>query len=132
MRRSFNFNVWPPNNASAIIRLCLGVLLAANLVAGYFVWRPVGGSPGELRSQFEDLRTQLRQRQMVLERTRLLAGKIEAGRGQGDEFMSKDFLPRRLASSTIVAELNDAATKSKVKPKENSFGFEPIEGSDML
>jgi Tfp pilus assembly protein PilO len=132
MRRNFNFSVWPPNNAGAITRLCLSVLLAANLVAGYFVLRPMGGSPAELREQLNDMRTQLRQRQMVLDRTRLLASKIEAGRGQGDEFLAKDFLPRRLASSTIVSELNDAATKAKVKPKESSAGFEPIEGSDSL
>ena len=69
---------------------------------------------------------------MVLDRTRLLASKIEAGRGQGDEFLGKDFLPRRLASSTIVSELNEAASKARVKPKESSAGFEPIEGSDTL
>lgn len=132
MRRSYNFGIWPLNNAGAITRLCLCVLLAANLVAGYLVLRPIGGSPQELRTQFEDLRTDMRQRRMVLDRTRLLASKIESGRGQGDEFMAKDFLPRRLASSTIVSELNDAATKSKVKPKESTYGFEPIEGSDTL
>jgi Tfp pilus assembly protein PilO len=132
MRRSFNFSFWPLNNAGAITRLCLAVLLLANLAAGYFAWRPMGGSPRELREQLDDLRTQLRQRQMVLDRTRLLASKIEAGRGQGDEFLVEDFLPRRLASSTIVAELNDAATKAKVRPKESAAGFEPIEGSDTL
>ena len=132
MRRNFDFSVWPLNNAGAITRLCLCVLLVANLAAGYFAWRPIGGSPSELREQLDDLRTQLRQRQMVLERTRLLASKIEAGRGQGDEFLTKDFLPRRLASSTIVSELTEAATKAKVKSKESSAGFEPIEGSDTL
>ena len=127
-----NLNVWPPNNAGAIIRLLLGVLLAADLVAGYFVLRPPGGSPQELRNQFDDLRTQLRQRRMLLERTRLLASKIEAGRGQGENFSQKYFLPRRIAYSTIVAELNDAAAKAKVRPKESSFGTEPVEGSDTL
>lgn len=134
MPRSFNanLNVWPPNNAGAVIRLLLGVLLAADLVAGYFVLRPPGGSPHELSTQFDDLRTQLRQRRMSLERTRLLASKIEAGRGQGENFSLKYFLPRRVAYSAIVAELNDAAAKAKVRPKESSFGTEPVEGSDTL
>ena len=37
-----SFNVWPPNNPRAVIRLVLGVLVAANLVAAYFVARPIG------------------------------------------------------------------------------------------
>ena len=49
------------------------MLLAVNLVAGYFVLRPIGGSPEELKSQYDDLRSQLRQRKMVLDRTRLLS-----------------------------------------------------------
>jgi hypothetical protein len=132
MRRNFSFGIWPLNNAGAIVRLCLCVLLAANLVAAYFVVRPMGGSPSDMKREFDDLRTQLRQRQSVLERTRLMVSKIEAGRGQGDNFMDKYFLPRRVASSAIVASINDAAAKAKVKARETSFGFEPIEGSDTL
>ncbi len=45
MPRGFNlgrgFNVWPPNNPRALIRLGLGILAVANLVALYFVIRPI-------------------------------------------------------------------------------------------
>ena len=39
-----SFNLWPANNPRKLIRLGLGALAAANLVALYFVIRPIGGS----------------------------------------------------------------------------------------
>ena len=132
MPRNFNYNVWPPNNAGAIIRLTLGVLLAANLVAGYFVLRPIGGSPEELRQQSADMRAQIAQQTRALEQLRALAGKIELGRAEGDSFMSKYFLPRRTAYATIMTDLNDVATQAKVTTKESSYAIEPVEGSDTL
>jgi hypothetical protein len=127
-----SFNVWPPNNPRAVIRLVLGVLLAANLVAGYFVIRPIGGSPQELREQAAGLRNQIQQQQAALDRTSSLSSKIESGRNEGDQFMSKYFLPRRTAYSTIMADLNDLASQTKVTPKEGAYAIEPIEGSDTL
>jgi hypothetical protein len=127
-----SFNVWPPNNPRAVIRLVLGVLLAANLVAGYFVIRPIGGSPQELREQAAAMRNQIRQQQAALDRTSSLSSKIESGRNEGDQFMSKYFLPRRTAYSTIMADLNDLAGQTKVTPKEGAYAIEPIEGSDTL
>ena len=50
---------------------------------------------------------------------RLLAGKMEIGRGEGDKFMSKYFLPRRTAYSVILAELNQIwRTMPKSLPKK--------------
>jgi hypothetical protein len=132
MPRNFNLKIGVPGNPRSIIKVVLGLLAAANLVAGYFVIRPLGGSPQELRQQVVDMRTQIRQQQNVLERTRLLAGKIELGRGEGDKFMSKFFLPRRTAYSTVMAELTDLATQAKITPKESANAIDPIDGSDVL
>jgi len=130
MRR--NFDIWPPNNPRTLLRLVVGILLTANLVAGYFVLRPIGGSPQQLRQQAADLTAQIRQQRATLERTRALVSKIEAGRGQGDQFMSQYFMPVRTAYSTIIAELTDLATQSKITPKEFAYSTEPVEGSDTL
>jgi hypothetical protein len=132
MLKSFSWNVWPPNNAAALLRLGVGVLLAANLVAGYFVLRPIGGSPDELRQQAVEMRAQIHQQQNALDRMRLLSGKVEIGRGEGDGFMSKYFLPRRTAYSVILAELNQIANDAKVTPKEGAYSWMPVEGSDNL
>jgi Tfp pilus assembly protein PilO len=127
-----SFNVWPPNNPRAVIRLGLGLLVAANLVAAYFVVRPIGGSTEELSQQALEMHSQIRQQQGVLERTRVLVSKIESGRGEGDQFMSSYFLPRRAAYSTIMAELNDLASQSKIASRDSTWGLEPVEGSDTL
>ncbi len=127
-----NFNVWPPNNPRAVIQLVLAILLAANLVAAYFLIRPIGGSPQQLREQAADMRAQLRQQQALLDRTRALTGKIESGRAEGDQFMNKYFLPRRTAYSSVMADLNELASQTKVTPKEGAYSIEPIEGSDVL
>ena len=132
MPRNFSLNVRRPSNPRSAIRLVLGMLAAANLVAGYFVLRPLGGSPQELRQQVADLRTQIRQQQGALDRTRLLASKIDIGRGEGDKFMSRYFLPRRSAYSIVMAELNDLASQSKVTAKESANAIEPVDGSDTL
>jgi Tfp pilus assembly protein PilO len=127
-----SFKVWPPNNPRALLRLLVGVLLAANVVAAYFVVRPIGGSPQELRQQAADLRAAIRQKQSLVKRTRELTSKIELGRSEGDHFMGQYFLPRRSAYSMIVADLNDLASQAKVTPKESAFSIEPVDGSDTL
>jgi Tfp pilus assembly protein PilO len=127
-----NFKIWPPNNPRALLRLVVGLLLAANIVAAYFVIRPFGGSAEELRRQAAQLNTELRQSQGVLNRTRALVSKIETGRGEGDQFMSGYFLPRRSAYSTVMGELNSLASQAKVTPKESAFIIEPVEGSDTV
>ena len=129
MRKSFNIS-W--NNPVSVARLVLGVLLVLNLVAAYFLIWPPGGSPDELRTQVRDLTSQLRQKRAALDRTRALVAKIQSGRKQGDAFMTQFFLPRRIANSIILGELTDLAKKANMKPKESTYGFEPIEGSDNL
>ena len=132
MHKNSSLKISTPGNPRAAIRLILGILAAANLVAGYFVLRPPGGSTQELRQQVREMTTQIRQQQSTLERTRLLASKIQVGRGEGDKFMSKYFLPRRSAYSIVMAELNDLASQSKVTAKESANAIEPVEGSDSL
>jgi Tfp pilus assembly protein PilO len=132
MPRNFSLKIGGPSNPRSAIRLVLGLLAAANVVAAYFVLRPLGGSPQELRQQVSEMRMQIRQQQNTLERTRVMAGKIEVGRGEGDKFMTRFFLPRRTAYSTVMAELTDLASKAKIAPKESANAIEPIDGSDFL
>lgn len=132
MPRNFRLKVGAFGNPRSAIRLVLGLLIAANLVAGYFVLRPLGGSPQELRQQVVEMRTAIRQQQGTVDRTRVMAGKIEIGRGEGDKFMSKYFLPRRNAYSIVMAELNDLASQAKVTAKESANAIEPVDGSDVL
>ena len=132
MPRNFSLKIGVPSNPRSAIQLVLGLLAAANLIAGYFVLRPPGGSPEELRQQVAEMRTQIRQQTGALGRTRDLAGKVDLGRGEGDKFMTQFFLPRRTAYSTVMAELTSLATQAKVAPKESANAIEPVDGSDVL
>lgn len=129
MPRSFNL---APSNPRNLIRIGLGILALANLVALYFVLRPIGGSAQELSQQALEMHLEIRQQQATLDRTKLLASKIATGRGEGDKFMGSYFLPRRTAYSTIMSELNDLAGQAKITPRESAISLDAVDGSDTL
>ena len=129
MPRSFNL---PLSNPRQLIRVGLGTLAVANLVALYFVIRPIGGSAQELAQQALQMHLEIRQQQATLDRTKLLASKVATGRGEGDKFMGSYFLPRRSAYSTIMGELNTLAGEAKIAPRESSIALDAVDGSDTL
>jgi len=115
-----------------IVRAILGVLLLANLIAAWAVFRPVGGSAEDLNAQLLSMRQQVVQRQKVLKNLRSLASKMDQARQAGDNFLNGYFMARHTASSTILSELGKAAKESGIKPKGDAFTFEPVDGSDTL
>lgn len=119
-------------NPRFVMRVVLGVLLAANLAAGALVLRPWGGSPEELEARLRDLRKQAQTKRSQLERMKLIVAKVEKGRAEGDDFLGHFFLPRRTAYGTLAAELGKAALTAGIRQKEHSVNEEPIEGSDNL
>jgi type IV pilus assembly protein PilO len=138
MPRSFKFELpadWRARlskDPRVIARAGLGVLLLANLVAAYAVFQPIGGSAEELEEQISQMQSQIQARQAALQRMRGLVAKIEKARASGDEFLVQYFMNRRAASSAIVQELNQAAKDAGIRPKEHSYAWDPIEGSDTL
>lgn len=135
MSRSFKIPALPQKfskDPRFVARLVLGLLLVANLAAAYAIFRPVGGSAEELDAQLSEMRGQLQREQGQLQRMRALVAKIQQARTSGDSFLETYFMGRRTTSSTIGAELLKAAKDSGMKPKEASFTFDPIEGSDTL
>src|SRR4051812_6140590 len=100
-----------------VARVVIGVLLAANLVAAFTVFRPLGGSAEELDAELANMRAQVQKRQSGLQKLRLLVKKIEQAKSAGDTFLSTYFMDRRTASSSILKELNKNAKESGIKPK---------------
>ena len=115
MRKSFNLS-W--NNPMSVARIVVGSLVALNLIAAYFVVKPPGGSPDELRNEVQDLTARLRQKRTALDRTRVLVTKIQAGRQEGEKFMAEYFLPRRTAYAAVLSELTDLASHQDAKDTE--------------
>jgi hypothetical protein len=130
MPRSFNLS--SGHNPLTLIRWGLGTLAVANLVALFFVIRPLGGSAQELSQQALEMHLEIGQRKTTLERTRLLASKIATGRGEGDKFATSYFLPRRTAFSNVMAQLNDLAGQAKVAARDSAYALDAVDGSDTL
>lgn len=128
MPRNFNGAAGIPLRS----RVALGVLLLATIGAAWIVAHPPGGSADELQRQLAALKTQTAARRALLASTRQHVAAVEQGRTEGDQFLGQYFLARRTAYSTLLSELVDAADRSKIKPKENAYATEPIEGSDSL
>ena len=120
------------NDPRTTARIWLGLLLALNIIAAWFVYSPLGGSADEMETRLSDLRRQVAQKQAVLLRSKQLAAKVDKGRTQGDEFLGRYFLSRPTTYSTLVGELNQLAKAAGVRPKEQSFNEEEVEGSDEL
>ena len=115
-----------------LVRVGLGLLVGANLIAAALVLFPVGGSAEDLERQLSTLQSQLRSRKSALESTRQHVDAVQRGRSEGDEFLNGYFLSRRTAYSTLLSELEAAAKESQIKPREHAYAIEPIEGSDAL
>ena len=101
-----------------MVRALLGVLLLANLVAAGLVLFPPGGSAEELERQFVNLQSQVQARTAALEQTRQHAAAVEKGRSEGDQFLGIYFLPARTAFSTVLSDLEAAASQTKIKARE--------------
>ncbi len=119
-------------DSRVVVRAILGCLLAANMAAALFLFKPWGGSPEDLERRLGELRAQVSQGQTRQALLKTLVEKVEQARTEGDTFMGRYFTDRRAASSTILSELDESARKAGIKPKEHAFGFEPVEGSEAL
>jgi len=119
-------------NPQFALRALVGVLLAANLIAAGILLFPPGGSAEDLERELASLQAQATTKRALVEKTRQHVAAVELGRAEGDQFLSQYFLGRRAAPESLLTELGNAAAGSKIKEKDRSFSFEPIDGSDAL
>lgn len=114
------------------MRLVIGALLLANLVACYFVFFPLGGAPEELNANVQSLQRQTLEQRRKLDQVRGLSTKVTRSRNQEEDFEGKNFTDRQVAYSTIVSEINQSAQQAGVKVKDHALVNEGVEGSDTL
>lgn len=114
------------------IRVLLGLLLAANLVAAAFAFHLFDDSPEQAARQVLDTRQQILQQLKKLNSARQLASKVEKGREQGTRFIDTYMTSRRVTYSTIINELYAKASESSIRPKDSSLAIDAIPGTDAL
>jgi Tfp pilus assembly protein PilO len=139
MPRNFNFKGILPNSAAAwkepkvLVRIVLGILLAANLVAAAIAFNIFGPSPETLNHALIVANARLQADQAKLTRSRLLTSNIGKGKAESDTFLASYFTNRRTTFSTILTEVNDVAKGAGLKTQEGTIApIDPIEGSDDL
>jgi type IV pilus assembly protein PilO len=133
MRRALHLDLanWK-KDPRVLVRLVLAVLLAADLVAAAVVFKPWASSLEDLQRQAAALRQQLREKQATLDRLRVVVGKVESARSDGDRFMQKYLLGTRSMASTLLGDLEKMAGRAGIHQKDTTFSFEPVEGSETL
>jgi Tfp pilus assembly protein PilO len=115
-----------------MMRVIIGALLAANLVAAVLAFKPFGGSADDLQREQMNLRMQLTQLQERIASSRRMVEKVEKARREGDDFLGKYFTDRRTTYSTVIGELAATAQTAGIKPRVVGVELNAIEGSDTL
>jgi type IV pilus assembly protein PilO len=133
-----NFSLGGKWNSAALrdprvmMRVLIGVLLAANLAMAVVAFKPFGGSADDLRAQQASLQAQLIKLQLNVEANKKKVENVQIAREQGDQFLTKYFMDERTTSSQIDDELLKDSQSAGIKQLPASYEREPIEGSDTL
>ena len=115
-----------------LVRIILGLLLAANLVAAGYAFNLFGSSPEALNQALVAAEARVRTDQLRLDRSRFLTSNIGRGKAESDTFLASYFTTRRSTYSTIIGEITETAKTAGMKTQEWTIGLDPIEGSDDL
>ncbi len=132
-----NFNTTPAQNAPwsrrishTHIAVALGVLLLFDLAFYLFAVRPLDAREEETIAAIAALEQQLEQRGEAAEQLRDVVGKVETARSTGDELIEDITIRRQITFSTLVIELNAAATEAKIEDRDRTYDIEPVEGTE--
>jgi Tfp pilus assembly protein PilO len=116
-----------------LVRIALGLLLTANLVAAGFALNVFGSSPEVLDQALLAAEARLQADQARLTRSRMLTANIGRGKAESDTFLTSYFTNRRNTYSTIISEITETAKTAGMKTQEGTIApLDPIEGSDDL
>lgn len=140
MPKNFDFGAMASSARNAnlkdprvLMRIVLGLLLAANLIAAAFAFHLFGRSAQEVEDELKEKRASVVQQRNHLQLSRQIADKVQKARGEGDQFLASYMTPRRTTYSTIVSELQQNAESASLTWKEGTIApLEPVKGSEDL
>lgn len=116
-----------------LLRIGLGILLLANIVAAVMAFHLVGASPESLNADLVSARSRLLAAKAHLDRTRAVSTRVEKGKDEGASFLNAAFTTRRHTYSTIISEITQTARTAGMNMKEATIApLDAIEGSDDL
>ncbi len=115
-----------------VMRAIIGVLLVANLAAAVIAFKPFGGSAADMRREQASLNAQLADARKSIRAATGLVDKMDLARREGDQFLEKYVIDRRLQTSTLEGELTSMARQAGIRPLTSQTTTEEIEGSDTF
>jgi Tfp pilus assembly protein PilO len=132
-----NFKVALPAAGSfaepqVLVRLALGVLLLANLVAAGFAFHLFDASPEALEQELATTLSQQQSEQARLIRSRALVANVDRGKSDGEKFLASYMATRQFAYSIIISELTDTAKTAGMDKATSTITLNPIPGSEDL
>ncbi len=65
-------------------------------------------------------------------RLQSVSAKVQLGSRESDEFLARFILPKRVAFSNVIGEIQRIAKVSGIQEKDASYSTEPIEGTSDL
>jgi hypothetical protein len=104
----------------------------ANLVALFLYLFPPGGSEKDLLNESQQVRNQIAATGTNSLRLQGVAGKVQTGASEANDFEAKYFLPQRLAYDAVISEIQRMAAASGLQEREARYSEEPVEGSADL
>ena len=133
MRKSFKLPEQNWKDPRFLVRLGLGLLLFANLVAAALAFNWIGASPEALTRRLADQRARLKTAQAKRDQSKVIAAHMEQAKGEGDQFLETWITGRRHTYSSIIGEITAAAKTTAMKMQDASIApLDPIEGSTNL
>lgn len=135
MPRSFKlpaFDAAALTEPKVLVRVVLGLLFAANIVAAGFAFHWFDASPDAVNQQLLSAQASHLTEQARLLKTRALANNISRGKAEGENFVATSMTSRRRTYSTIIGEITDTAKTAGMKNPGGTISLEPIAGSEDL
>jgi type IV pilus assembly protein PilO len=135
MRKSFKAGL-PTTGAlsepKVIVRVILGTLLVANLIAAGFAFHVFDESPDALNAELVAAMNSRRIEEKQLVHSRVLASNIDKGKADGEHFLASYMTSRRVTYSTVLGELTETAKNAGMQKTAATIALDPIEGSEDL
>ena len=113
------------SRAMTRLRTSLTILLAANAILIYFLFRAPGASETDRRTEIARLEVEERATRQLVERLRGLRQKVEAATQNERQFAQENFLQRSSASSRILEGVDRLARQNNLKSGGNNFSTSP-------
>jgi Tfp pilus assembly protein PilO len=122
---------WQRKVSRRHVLMVLGLLAAFNVIFYFLAVYPLDAREEQRQAFIMGLQQQAAAKTAEVEKLRLIAGKVEQARSEGDSLLQTITLERNTTYSKLVAELVTAASESRVETRESNFDLQPVEGAEQ-